>query len=61
MPDTDFEAPDSPEDDEPDVVGTPEGDDEFAPGEPLKKLPDEALQDPRGGAPDAYRQPKDEA
>ncbi len=37
---SDFVEPkDSPEDQEPDVVGTPEGDNEFAPDEPLKKLP----------------------
>ncbi len=35
---------DSPEDQEPDVVGTPEGDNEFAPDEPLKKLPEGAEQ-----------------
>ncbi len=29
-------------DQEPDVVGTPEGDNEFAPDQPLKKLPDGA-------------------
>ena len=44
MANTDFEPPDSPEDEEPDVVGTPEGDDEFAPDEPLKKLPEGAEQ-----------------
>ena len=34
--------PDTPEDNQPDVVGTPEGDNEFAPDEPLTKIPDEA-------------------
>jgi hypothetical protein len=60
MPDTDFEAPDTVPEGSPEVVGTPEGDNEFTPDEPLKKLPDEAEQVPRGGGPDAYRQPKDE-
>jgi hypothetical protein len=44
MANTDFEPKDSPEDEEPDVVGTPEGDDEFAPDEPLEKLPEGAEQ-----------------
>jgi hypothetical protein len=56
MPETDFEAPDSVPEDAPATVGTPEGDNEFAPDEPLKKLPEEALQVPRGGGVDAYRQ-----
>ena len=40
--------PDTPEDNQPDVVGTPEGDNEFAPDEPLTKVPDDAEQIPRG-------------
>ena len=43
-----------------DVVGTPEGDNEFAPDEPLKPTPTGAEQTPRGSAPDAYRQPENE-
>jgi hypothetical protein len=54
----DLEAPDSPEDHEPDTVGTPEGDNEFPPDAPLRPLPDGAELDPRGAAPDEYRQPK---
>ena len=60
MPKTDFEAPDGVPEDETDVVGTPEGDNEFAPDEPLKPVPDGAEQRPRGGAPDEYRQEKHE-
>ena len=48
--------PDSPEDNEPDTVGTPEGDNEFAPDQPLKPVPDGAEQDPRGNEPDPYKQ-----
>ena len=49
MANRDFEPPDragsdSPEDEEPDVVGTPGGDNEFAPDEPLKELPEGAEQ-----------------
>ncbi len=51
MPKTDFEVPDSAEDETTDVVGTPEGDNEFAPDEPLKPVPDGAEQLPRGGDP----------
>ena len=40
------------------VVGTPEGDNEFAPDEPLQPTPDGAEQIPRGNAPDVYRQPE---
>ncbi len=58
MPDTDFEAPDSVPEDAPSTVGTPEGDNEFAPDQPLKRLPEEAEQVQRGGAPDSYRAPK---
>lgn len=47
-------------DNEAKVVGTPEGDNEFSPDEPLKPLPEGAEQDPRGNAPDAYRQPRHE-
>ena len=42
-----------------DVVATPEGDNEFAPDQPLKPTPDAAEQVPRGNAPDTYRQPND--
>ncbi len=49
------------EDDATDVVGTPEGDNEFTPDEPLHPVPDGAEQEPRGGAPDVYRQPKNQA
>ena len=41
------------------VVGTPEGDNEFAPDEPLMPLPEGAVKVPRGSAPDEYRQEKD--
>lgn len=41
-------ATDDPEDDEPDVVGTPQGDNEFGPDEPLTQLPDGAEQIPMG-------------
>lgn len=52
-------VPDSPQDHEPDVVGTPEGDNEFAPDEPLHPVPDGAEQDPRGAEPDPYKQDHD--
>ncbi len=42
-----------------DVVATPEGDNEFAPDEPLKPTPEAAEEIPRGSAPDDYRQPRD--
>ena len=45
-------VPDSPEDQEPHVVGTPEGDNEFAPDQPLKPVPDGAEQIPRGSDPE---------
>ncbi len=61
MPETDFEPTDKVPEHAPKVVGTPEGDNEFAPDEPLKKLPDDAQQIPRGNGPDDYRQPKDKA
>jgi hypothetical protein len=50
MPKTDFEAPDSVPDEAPTVVGTPEGDNEFPPDQPLSPLPDGAEQEPGGGA-----------
>lgn len=53
--DRDLEAPDSANDHQPDTVGTPEGDNEFLPGEPIAKLPDDAEQVPRGNAPDSYK------
>ena len=49
-------VPDEPEEDAPDVVGTPEGDNEFQPDEPLHPLPDGAERDPRGAEPDTYKQ-----
>ncbi len=53
-------VPDSPNDNEPNVVGTPEGDNEWAPDEPLKPsdvTPANGLQDPRGAEPDdPYKQ-----
>ena len=41
-------------DEEPNTVATPEGDNEYAPDQPLTGVPD-GLQDPRGNEPDAYR------
>ena len=55
-------VPDSPADQEPNVVGTPEGDNEFAPDQPLKPsevTPANGLQDPRGNEPDSYKQDHD--
>jgi segregation and condensation protein B len=48
---------DSREADAPEVVGTPEGDNEFAPDEPLKPMPEgeTGLQEPLGSAPDPYK------
>ena len=43
----------------PDTVATPEGDNEFPSDQPLHPLPTEAEENPRGSAPDDYRQPKD--
>jgi hypothetical protein len=55
---SDFVEPkDSPEDQEPDVVGTPEGDNEFAPDEPLTKLPEGAEEIPRGSDPEDDPEP----
>jgi len=51
MPETEFEVPDSVPEDAPATVGTPEGDNEFGPDQPLKPLPDGAEQEPMGGAP----------
>ncbi len=61
MPETDFESTDRADDRKTDVVGTPEGDNEFAPDEPLARLPEDAYQTPRGSAPDGYRQEKGKA
>lgn len=49
-----LDSPDSPEDEEPDTVATPEGDNEFAPKQPLKPELDAegTLQTPRGGDPE---------
>ncbi len=46
---------DSPMDEEPDRVHTPEGDNEFAPDQPLKPL-DQGLQTPRGNGKDPYKE-----
>ena len=47
---------DSPMDQEPDTVGTPEGDNEYAPDQPLTPVPD-GEQNPRGADPnDPYKQ-----
>ena len=46
--------PDSVDTHEPDVVATPEGDGEFDPSEPLHRLPDGALEVPRGNEPESY-------
>ena len=52
-------VPDSPADHESKTVGTPEGDNEFAPDQPLQPAPDGSLQDPRGGEPgDEYKKDK---
>lgn len=34
------DSPESPETNEPDTVATPEGDNEYAPGQPLRPLPE---------------------
>jgi hypothetical protein len=50
--------PDSPEDHEPDVVRTPEGDNEIPPDQPLRPTPPgvaNGLETPRGSAPDPYK------
>lgn len=39
---------------ESDVIATPEGDGEFDPTQPLRPLPEGALEDPRGNKPDSY-------
>jgi hypothetical protein len=50
MSDRPTEPPDSPEDNEPDTVATPEGDNEYLPGEPLS--PDAPVPErPRGEEP----------
>jgi hypothetical protein len=41
-----IESPDSPEDDEPTTVATPEGDNEYPPDQPLEPLPDGLQQTP---------------
>ncbi len=53
--DRDLEASDSAQDPTSDTVATPEGDNEFAPDEPLTSLPADAEQIPRGNAPDPYK------
>ena len=50
---------DSPMDQEPNAVGTPEGDNEILPDEPLQPSADIATEDlevPRGSEPDPYKQ-----
>ena len=44
------EPPDSPEDNEPDTIATPEGDNEFAPDQPLAPL-GTGVERPRGNEP----------
>ena len=44
------EPPDSPEDNEPDTVATPEGDNEYAPDQPLSPS-EPVLERPRGDEP----------
>jgi len=39
---------------ESDRIATPEGDGEFDPSQPLRPLPEGALEDPRGNEPDSY-------
>ncbi|ADW67632.1 hypothetical protein [Granulicella tundricola] len=41
-----------------DAVATPEGDNEFAPDQPLTEVPD-GLQEPLGSGPDAYKKDKE--
>jgi len=53
------EPPETVPDDPPTTVGTPEGDNEFGPDQPLAPLPVDAELDPPGSAPDDYRQEKD--
>lgn len=52
MPNTDFEATDKVEDVKTEVTATPEGDGEYPDGAPLGRLPDAALEVPRGNDPD---------
>jgi hypothetical protein len=42
---------------DPKTIATPEGDNEFAPDQPLTSVPD-PIEIPRGSKPDEYRQPK---
>jgi hypothetical protein len=55
-----FDSPDTPADHEPKTVATPEGDNEFAPDQPLKPIQETegTLQTPRGQGPQAYKQDK---
>jgi hypothetical protein len=51
-------SPKSAKNRESDVISTPEGDNEFAPDQPLKPAEDIALEDletPPGSAPDSYK------
>ncbi len=49
--------PENPKAAESKTIATPEGDNEFAPDQPLTSVPD-AIETPRGSKPDEYRQPK---
>ena len=55
-------VPENPDDHEPDVIATPEGDNEMAPDQPLKPGSDAAvtgLETPRGSEPaDEYKKDK---
>jgi hypothetical protein len=55
-----FDSPDTPQDHEPTTVATPEGDNEFAPDQPLKPIQEieGTLQTPRGQGPQSYKQDK---
>jgi hypothetical protein len=58
MPDNIPRKPGGPLDHAPDVIATPEGDNEFAPDQPLKPAADidaEGLETPRGSEPQAYK------
>jgi len=54
MADTIRPVPKSAETNQPDVIATPEGDGEFDPTEPLRPLPEGALEDPRGNRASPY-------
>jgi hypothetical protein len=48
-------VPDSPGTDQPNVISTPEGDNEYAPDQPLSPTLG-GLEDPRGAGPDSYKE-----